>query len=132
MQGDEAMDGWTRICSLDELPKRGARVVLRAYRPPLAVIRTGDDALFAVHDRCPHRGGPLSQGLVHGDRVTCPLHGWTIDLASGSAVAPDVGGVKSFPVRLVDGDVYLRSGDIASDHDCDESDGRALQRAPNG
>jgi len=101
------MAGWLTICRSDEIPRQGARVVC-GPDGPIAVFRTGDDRYFALADRCPHRGGPLSQGIVHGDRVTCPLHEWLIELGSGMAVAPDEGGTPSYPVRIEAGMVMLK------------------------
>ncbi|MFO1188916.1 MAG: nitrite reductase small subunit NirD [Alphaproteobacteria bacterium] len=101
------MAGWLAICRSDEIPRQGARVVC-GPDGPIAVFRTGDDRYFALADRCPHRGGPLSQGIVHGDRVTCPLHEWMIDLGSGMAVAPDDGATASYPVQIEAGLVMLR------------------------
>jgi nitrite reductase (NADH) small subunit len=100
---------WTRICRIDELPVQGARVLECTPRVGgnVAVFRTATDAVFALHDRCPHKGGPLSQGIVHGERVACPLHGWNIELDSGCAVAPDEGYAQRFPVKLEAGVVYL-------------------------
>jgi nitrite reductase (NADH) small subunit len=96
-----------KICTLEEIPKLGARVVQSAEHGDIAVFRTADDEVFAVLDKCPHKGGPLSQGIVHGKRVACPLHNWNIELADGSAVAPDQGCTKSFSVRVTNGDVML-------------------------
>lgn len=101
------MADWTGICRSDDIPRLGARVVC-GPAGPIAVFRTGDDRYFALADRCPHRGGPLSQGIVHGERVTCPLHEWMIELATGQAVAPDEGGTASYPVRVEDGLIMLR------------------------
>lgn len=101
------MNHWTRICRVDEIPRLGARVVRRAEGPNVAVFRTETDRLFALADRCPHRGGPLSQGIVFGDRVACPLHNTCVDLDSGCAVAPDKGRVQSFPVKVDAGMVYV-------------------------
>jgi nitrite reductase (NADH) small subunit len=95
------------LCSLDEIPRLGSRVVTAAGGD-IAVFRTADDRVFALNDRCPHKGGPLSQGIVSGDRVACPLHGWLIQLESGSAVAPDEGCVKRHEAKVVDGRVLLR------------------------
>jgi len=81
---------WLDVGPLDGLPPRGARVV-RVGVIDIAVFRTGEGQVFALRDQCPHRGGPLSQGIVHGYRVTCPLHEWVIDLRSGSAVGADTG-----------------------------------------
>ena len=85
----------------------GARVVRRASGGDIAVFRTADDEVFALHDKCPHKNGPLSQGIVHGRKVTCPLHGWNIGLEDGQAVAPDVGGCTKFAVKVEDGKVFL-------------------------
>ena len=100
------MPSWIEVCRIDEIPRLGARVVC-GTRGPIAVFRTGNDRYFALADRCPHRGGPLSQGIVHGDRVTCPLHEWMIELGTGMAVAPDEGAVRSYPVRVEAGVVKL-------------------------
>ncbi|MEY4761889.1 MAG: assimilatory nitrite reductase small subunit [Pseudomonadota bacterium] len=100
---------WIDLCALDEIPRLGSRVVLPPAGHPIAVFRTADDAVHAVVDRCPHKGGPLSQGIVHGDRVTCPLHGWQVELRSGEVVAPDKGCVKRRPVRVQDGRVQLQA-----------------------
>ena len=102
----------TQVCRLSEIPVLGARVVERAGHADgnVAVFRTADDRVFAVLDRCPHKGGPLSQGIVFGDRVACPLHNWSIELASGCAVAPDVGCARRFPVKVEAGIVYVNLG----------------------
>ncbi len=98
---------WIRICTLDDIPQLGARVIRRKGEANVAVFRTADDKLFALADQCPHRGGPLSQGIVFGERVACPLHNTCVDLASGCAVAPDKGQVQSFAVRVEDGAVHV-------------------------
>ena len=95
------------ICALDDIAPLGSRVIDRPGAPSIAVFRAVDDTVFALLDRCPHKGGPLSQGIVHGHRVTCPLHNWTIELASGNAVAPDLGCAKRFDVRVERGRVLL-------------------------
>ena len=97
---------WAEVCRVDEIPRLGARVV-KSVHGNVAVFRTADDEVFALHDKCPHKGGPLSQGIVFGRRVACPLHNWTIELDAGQAVAPDVGCVRTFPVKLENGSVYL-------------------------
>jgi nitrite reductase (NADH) small subunit len=98
--------GWLDIGALDEVPRQGARRVASLHGP-IAIFRTHDDAVFALDDRCPHKGGPLSQGIVHGHAVTCPLHNWVIDLASGEAVAPDHGCVRRIPVRVEAGRILI-------------------------
>jgi len=97
---------WLDIGTLDDIPRQGARTVGTPHGD-IAVFRTLGDEVFALDDRCPHKGGPLSQGIVHGRSVTCPLHNWVIDLASGEAVAPDHGCVKRVPVRLAEGRLLL-------------------------
>jgi nitrite reductase (NADH) small subunit len=97
---------WTKIGRLDDIPRRGARVVA-TVGGDVAVFRTADDAVFALHDRCPHKGGRLSQGIVHGHAVTCPLHNWVIDLASGAAEAPDEGCAHRIAARVEEGTVLL-------------------------
>ena len=96
-----------RLCTLEEIPKLGARRYHRGDGKTIAVFRTGSDSVFALHDECPHQGGPLSQGIVFGESVACPLHNWCIDLASGQAASPDEGQVERVPVAVVDGVVEL-------------------------
>ena len=100
---------WTSVCDVADIPRLGARVLERPgdARGNVAIFRTGDDHVFALADRCPHKGGPLSQGIVHGDRVACPLHNWNIVLHSGTAIAPDEGCTASYPVRIEDGHVFV-------------------------
>jgi nitrite reductase (NADH) small subunit len=100
------MSDWLDIGAADDVPRLGARVVHAGERR-IAVFRTADDAYFALDDRCPHRGGPLSQGIVHGARVTCPLHNLVIELDSGRAVAPDPGCVARYDVRLEEGRLQI-------------------------
>jgi nitrite reductase (NADH) small subunit len=90
---------WLDAGPLTAIPLRGARV-LRTPRGPVALFRTSSERVFALRDRCPHRGGPLSQGIVHGECVTCPLHDWVVELTNGAARAPDDGAVETFAVRL--------------------------------
>lgn len=97
---------WIDVGGLDDIPRRGARVV-KTRRGDVAVFRTATDTIFAIDDRCPHRGGPLSQGIVHGEAVACPLHNWVIDLASGKALGADEGCVRSFPCKVQSGRVFL-------------------------
>ncbi|WP_228981575.1 nitrite reductase small subunit NirD [Paraburkholderia gardini] len=98
---------WTRICQVADIPPLGSRVLERESGN-VAIFRTAQDKVFALLDRCPHKGGSLSLGIVHGESVTCPLHAWNIDLASGQARAPDEGCARHFPVRVdADGSIYL-------------------------
>jgi nitrite reductase (NADH) small subunit len=97
---------WIDIGTLADIPRQGARVV-KSADGDIAVFRTLDDEVFALRDRCPHKGGPLSQGIVHGNKVACPLHDWKIHLDTGMAVAPDEGCAARFPVRVDNGRVLL-------------------------
>ncbi|HVR92891.1 MAG TPA: nitrite reductase small subunit NirD [Casimicrobiaceae bacterium] len=110
------MSGWSRVCRIEEIPVLGARVLERAHASGdnVAVFRTANDRIFALRDRCPHKGGPLSQGIVYGESVACPLHGWNIDLDSGCAHAPDRGCAQRVAVHVDAGTVYLKTGDAAS------------------
>ena len=109
------MDQWIRICAVEDIPVLGARVVERnSATGNIALFRNGADAVFALLDRCPHRGGPLSQGIVYGERVACPLHGWSIGLGDGCAVAPDQGCTPRFSVRVDGGQVFLEAKAIAA------------------
>jgi nitrite reductase (NADH) small subunit len=97
---------WTTICNLEEIPSLGSRII-KSSEGDIAVFRTSSDEVFALFDKCPHKGGPLSQGIVHGKRVTCPLHNWVIELESGEAVAPDEGCAHNIAARVEDGKVSL-------------------------
>jgi nitrite reductase (NADH) small subunit len=106
IKDDTAVEaGWIEVGTVGEIPRMGARVVVTP-RGNVAVFRTAGDQIFALDDRCPHKGGPLSQGIVHGVSVTCPLHNWVISLDTGEAAAPDEGCVRTLPVQR-DGDRIL-------------------------
>ena len=108
------MNDWIHVCRVDDIPALGARRVRRDQGADVAVFRTADDRVFALLDRCPHKGGPLSQGIVFGDHVACPLHNWAISLMDGEARAPDVGCATRFQVRVEDGAVSLCASELAS------------------
>lgn len=100
------MTNWLEIVALEDIHRLGSRVI-KTDTMDVAVFRTGDDQVFALRDACPHRGGPLSQGIVHGTSVTCPLHNWKIDLASGEALGPDEGCTNVFATKVENGKVFL-------------------------
>lgn len=100
---------WIDICSVDDVPVRGSRVV-SAPGGDIAVFKTAKGRVFALWDKCPHKGGPLSQGIVHGDAVTCPLHNWVIGLESGEVKGPDQGCARKIEV-LVEGERILLAAD---------------------
>jgi nitrite reductase (NADH) small subunit len=103
---------WIDLGASEDIPRRGARLV-RSDAGCIAVFRTQDDRVFALEDRCPHKKGPLSQGLVHGASVTCPLHNWVIDLESGEAQGADEGRVRTFPARVVEGRLMIERRALA-------------------
>ena len=106
---------WKKILPVEDIPVMGARV-LQAEVGPIAIFRNAQDEVFAILDECPHKGGPLSQGIVHGKSVTCPLHAWNIDLSTGCALEPDVGCAKSFMLKVDAGNVYLNLEEIKAPH----------------
>jgi nitrite reductase (NADH) small subunit len=99
-------ENWIDIGRLDDIPVLGARVV-KTNSGDVAVFRTAGDHVFALHDKCPHKGGPLSQGIVHGTSVTCPLHNWVIGIDTGEARGNDKGCAHRFDIKLTDGRVFL-------------------------
>lgn len=105
---------WTRICALQDIPVLGSRRVQRPQGLDVALFRNADDEVFALLDRCPHKGGPLSQGIVFGKSVACPLHNWTIGLTDGCARAPDEGCTPAFQVRVAAGEVFLSQSELAT------------------
>ena len=107
---------WIDIGALDDIPPRGARVVKPALGC-VAVFRTSTDMVHALTDRCPHKGGPLSEGIVHGDRVTCPLHNWVFDLNTGTAQGADDGAVPVWRTRVEEGRIWLEVSQIAMARD---------------
>lgn len=101
------MSKWIKVVELENIPVLGSRVIKTAD-DDIAVFRGRNDRVFAVRDACPHKQGPLSQGIMHGTSVTCPLHNWKIDLTNGKALAPDEGCANTFPAKVEGGNVYLQ------------------------
>ena len=108
------MNSWKPVCRVEDIPRLGARCVRRPAGADVAVFRAADDKVFALLDRCPHKGGPLSQGIVFGHSVACPLHNWTIGLEDGCARAPDVGCAVRFAVKVEGGQVFLDRLELGS------------------
>ena len=100
------MNDWHKVSTVADIPTLGARVVT-TREGNIALFKTADNEIFALLDKCPHKGGPLSQGIVFGKKVACPLHNWNICLDDGQAVAPDVGCARSFPVKVEGDTVFL-------------------------
>ena len=107
------MPTWKPICHIDDIPVLGARRVARTKGLDVAIFRNDANEVFALLDRCPHKGGPLSQGIVFGQQVACPLHNWTIGLCDGMAHAPDEGCTPRFAVKIEAGTVHLDADELA-------------------
>ena len=115
------MSEWKAVCRVDDIPVLGARRLPRKCGGDVAIFRNAEDKVFALLDSCPHKGGPLSQGIVFGESVACPLHNWTIGLADGCARSPDEGCTTRFSSRVEDGVVQL---------DLDELNSLAVHEVP--
>ena len=100
------MSQWIQVAKLTDIPRLGARVI-QYQNKNIAVFRTADDQVFALNNQCPHKQGPLSEGIVHGTTVTCPLHAWKIDLASGNVLAPDEGCTHHYATKIEDNMVWI-------------------------
>ena len=105
---------WQVVCRVEDIPVLGSRRVARPNGMDVAVFRNDEDQVFALLDRCPHKGGPLSQGIVFGTSVACPLHHWTISLVDGQARAPDGGCTQRFSCRVDRGQVLLDPVELAT------------------
>ena len=108
------MSNWKTICTVADIPVLGSRRVARENATAVAIFRNAEDKVFALLDRCPHKGGPLSQGIVFGEHVACPLHNWAISLVDGEARAPDIGCATRFAVRVEGGVVSLLASELAT------------------
>lgn len=100
------MDQWIEIGLVDDVPLRGSRVV-STPRGNIAIFKTAEGRIFALWDKCPHKGGPLSQGIVHGDHVTCPLHNWVIGLETGEVKGPDQGCARKVKCKVEGATVFI-------------------------
>jgi nitrite reductase (NADH) small subunit len=105
---------WIFVCRVEDIPVLGSRRVARERGLDVAVFRNDQNEVFALLDRCPHKGGPLSQGIVFGTSVACPLHNWTIGLCTGQAAAPDEGCTPQFAVKVENGQVFLDASELAT------------------
>lgn len=102
---------WHPIGDISDIPLRGARCV-KTPQGKIAVFRTAENEIFAIEDHCPHKGGPLSQGIIHEKAVTCPLHNWVISLETGKALGADGGEVQTIPVRNENGKLFIKLGSL--------------------
>lgn len=101
------MTQYIEVGKIEDIPKLGSRVI-KTGAGDVAVFRTSDDEIFALKDSCPHQAGPLSQGIVHGKKVTCPLHNWVIQLEDGEVIAPDEGCAATYPVKIENDVVFIK------------------------
>lgn len=106
---------WIDIGAVDAIPVLGARIV-RTRTGCIAVFRTAENEAYAIDDACPHKAGPLSQGIVHGTSVTCPLHNWVISLETGAALGADQGRVHTYPLKLEKGRILLDASRLKALH----------------
>ncbi|MDY7538969.1 nitrite reductase small subunit NirD [Undibacterium sp. 5I1] len=105
---------WKPICKVDDIPVLGARIVTRSAKPDVAIFRNSENKVFALLDKCPHKGGPLSQGIVFGEKVACPLHNWNIELQTGCAVSPDEGCTQKFSIKVENEQIFLDADELKS------------------
>ena len=103
---DKKKTDWVEVAKLDDIPKQGSRTV-KTEAGDIAIFRSVNDELFALKDECPHKGGPISQGVVFGCKVACPLHNWKIELSTGKAAPPDEGSVTTYPIKLEGESVFI-------------------------
>ena len=101
------MSDWIEVGKVEDIPVLGSRIVKRSAGD-IALFRTEADGVYALDNKCPHEGGPLSEGIVHGCRITCPLHNWVMELDTGKAVAPDEGQAITYPVKVEDGVISVQ------------------------
>lgn len=109
------MTEWIDIAALEDIPVQAARLI-RTADGCVAIFRTGDDKVFALDDRCPHKGGPLSEGIVAGHTITCPLHNWVFDLNTGQAKGADEGSVRTYGIRVEAGRILIDADIMADRH----------------
>jgi len=108
------MSDWIKICALEDIRPLGSRV-LDLPQGKIALFRTSDNEVFALKDSCPHKQGRLSQGIIHGKSVTCPLHNWVISFENGEAQAPDIGCTQTYQIHLIDGQVHMLGAEILTE-----------------
>ena len=107
------MSDWIEVGHIDEVPLRGSRVIA-TEKGDMAVFKAADGRIFALWDKCPHKGGPLSQGIVHGSSVTCPLHNWVIGLETGEVKGPDQGCARKVAINLEEGRIQIEAAALAA------------------
>ena len=102
------MSDWIEVGRVGDVPFRGSRVIETA-QGDIAIFKAADARIFALWDKCPHKGGPLSQGIVHGHSVTCPLHNWVVGLETGEVKGPDQGCARKVKVKVENNIVLIEA-----------------------
>jgi nitrite reductase (NADH) small subunit len=105
---------WLDIGPITQIEAGTARTLPVEGGEEIAVFHTMRGEFFALVNSCPHKQGPLSQGILHGDVVTCPLHNWNISLHSGKALGEDEGCVPTIPLKVDAGRIYLKRSAVLS------------------
>jgi len=100
------MSNWIKIIEIEDVPLMGSRKVV-VGDDEIVIFKTKDGSIFAVNNVCPHKQGKLSEGLVHGHMVTCPLHNWDIDLETGIVKDEDNSCTKKYETKIEEGVIYL-------------------------
>ncbi|MCM3761698.1 nitrite reductase small subunit NirD [Alkalihalobacillus oceani] len=96
-----------KVARLDELTiGLGKKVEIAGEE--IALFKQEDQSVHAIQNRCPHKGGPLSEGIVSGEHVFCPLHDWKVNVRDGIVQAPDEGCVKRYEVEIAGEDIYIK------------------------
>lgn len=108
------MNDWIEVCAIEDIPLLGSRK-LNVGGLKLALVRAESERVYAIEDRCPHKGGPFSEGIVSQDRVACPLHGQCVELATGRMIAPDEGQVRTFGIELREGRLWMKRSELRSE-----------------
>lgn len=100
------MATWVKLVATKEIPSMGSRKVI-VGETEIAIFKTRDGSIFAINNVCPHKQGKLTEGLVHEHVVTCPLHNWDVDLATGQALGNDSGCTNVYETKIEEDIVYL-------------------------
>ena len=98
---------WVYVASTGDILPGSARIFRKQDGKEISIFHLTDGRVLALRNRCPHKGGPLSEGIVSNHYVFCPLHDWKINLEDGQVQAPDTGCVKTFPVKVEGGKIFV-------------------------
>lgn len=101
------MKTWIAVININEIPSMGSRVLY--YKDEeIAIFKTKNDSIHAISNLCPHKKGKLSEGLVHEEMVTCPLHNWDIDLNTGEAKGEDCDCTTTYETMIKEDLIYIK------------------------